>query len=101
MNNQQTRTLSVNAAYGFGHEHGLGREMREIAQIKMPGNWPYSYTTTVRRGYIIEAFEKAGIFAEFKRKHWAVGNTPAGETMRKRFLRLKEEHKKHSLKEDR
>src|SRR5260370_32454 len=54
--------------------------------------WDFCYTASVRRGFVVELFEKHGIFQEFKTKHWPVGNTPAGETKRRRYLRIKTQY---------
>ena len=51
--------------------------------------WDSSYTSSLRRGYIVALFEKQGLFDAFKKEHWPFGNTPAGETNRRRYLRIK------------
>lgn len=48
-----------------------------------------SYTSSLRRGYIVALFEKHGLFDEFKKEHWPFGNSPAGERKRLRYLRIK------------
>jgi hypothetical protein len=87
MNEKQTTALSLKAAYDFGTEKGLDREVNEIRQMVI--EWDSSYDSSLRRGYIVELFEKHGFFEEFKAKHWAYGNTPGGETLRRRYLRIK------------
>jgi hypothetical protein len=86
----QTATLSLMAAYAFGTEHGLQREVDEIRNMVI--EWDRSYTSSLRRGYIIDLFEKRGVYGEFKERHWTNGNTPAGETKRRRYLRIKQEY---------
>ena len=87
MSDEQTQTLSMKAAYEFGAAHGLKREVDEIREMEI--EWDLSYTSSVRRGYIVVLFESKGVFEDFKKEHWAFGNTPAGERKRARFLRLK------------
>jgi len=86
----QTATLSLMAAYAFGTEHGLQREVDEIRNMVI--EWDRSYTSSLRRGYIIDLFEKRGVYEAFKEGHWTYGNTPAGETKRRRYLRIKQEY---------
>ena len=87
MTDEQTQTLSMKAAYEFGAAHGLEREVREIRDMVI--EWDLSYTSSLRRGYIVMLFETKGLFEEFKKEHWSFGNTPAGERKRSWYLRLK------------
>lgn len=91
MNEKQTIRFPLTAAYPFGAAHGLDREVKEIKDMEI--EWDRSYTSTVRRGYLVELFEQHGIFDEFKVKHWTDGNTHAGETHRKRYLLIMKEYK--------
>ncbi len=75
------------AAYPFGAEHGLEREVNKIREMDI--EWDSSYTSSVRKGYIVALFESHGIFDAFKKEHWSVGNTPAGEKKRLWYLKIK------------
>ena len=77
MNEEQTETLSLKAAYAFGGEHGLESDVNDIRDMVI--EWDLSYTSSLRRGYIVALFEKRGIFDAFKKDHWLFGNTPRGE----------------------
>jgi hypothetical protein len=90
MNDEQLRTLSLKAAYAFGESRGLEQEIKAIRDMVI--EWDSSYTSSLRRGYIIELFEKRGVFAAFKTAHWVVGNTATGETQRRRYLRIKTQY---------
>ena len=90
MDQNQGETLSLKAAYGFGAEHGLQQEVDEIRDMVI--EWDRSYTSLLRRGYIVDLFEKRGIFEEFKKSCWENGNTPAGESKRRRYLRIKQQY---------
>jgi hypothetical protein len=90
MTEEQTQTLSLKAAYAFGAAHGFEREVIDIRDMVV--EWDYPYVSVLRRGYIVELFEKNGLFDDFKAKHWAFGNTPTGETQRRRFLRIKAQY---------
>jgi len=90
VNEDQTRNLSLRAAYDFGIAHGLDREIKEIREMVI--EWDLSYTSSLRRGFIVELFEKRGVFDEFKTQHWPNGNSSAGQTRRRRFLRIKKQY---------
>jgi len=90
MSDEQTRTLSLKAAYDFGTARGLEREANDIRNMVI--EWDSSYTSSLRRGYIVSLFEKHGIFEDFKKACWLFGNTPTGATMRRRFLRIKADY---------
>jgi hypothetical protein len=90
MDEDQTVALSLKAAYAFGTAHGLEREVNEIRDMVI--EWDSSYTSSLRRGYIVELFEKHGLFGQFKAEHWAHGDTPAGEAKRRRYLRIKKRY---------
>ena len=54
--------------------------------------WDRPYTSTLRRGYIAELFEKKGIFPLFKNQHWSNGNTPDGERLLRRYRKVKAQY---------
>jgi hypothetical protein len=90
MNYEQSETLSLKAAYAFGVNHGLESDVNEIRNMVI--EWDSSYTSSLRRGYIVSLFENRGIFEDFKALHWVFGNTPTGETRRRRYLRIKRQY---------
>jgi hypothetical protein len=90
MSEEQTKTLPLNAAYTFGAEKGLGREIDDIKDMEI--EWDKPYTSSLRRGYIVKLFESRGLFEEFKTRYWSIGNTPEGQKLRRRFLRIKEQY---------
>ena len=89
-NEEQSKTLSLKAAYAFGVQRGFERDVTEIRDMVI--EWDSSYTSSLRRGYIVALFEKNGIFEDFKKAHWLSGNTPTGETDRRRYLRIKAQY---------
>jgi hypothetical protein len=46
----------------------------------------------IASGYIVALFEKHDLFDAFKKEHWSFGNTLAGETKRRRYLRIKAQY---------
>ena len=87
---EQKLRFSILPAYAFGAAHGLDKEVNEIRDMVI--EWDSSYTTSLRKGYIVELFEKHGIFDEFRDKHWPLGVTSAGEKERQRLVRIKERY---------
>jgi hypothetical protein len=86
MPDEQSQALSLRAAYDFGDANGLEREVREIRDMDI--EWDLSYSSSLRRGFVVTLFESKGLFESFKKEHWAFGNTPAGERKRKWYLNL-------------
>ncbi len=86
---ESPQALPLRSAYAFGIAHGIESEVTSIRDMVV--EWD-SYTSSLRRGYIVELFEKHGLFESFKNEHWKVGNTPSGETKRRRYLRIKTQY---------
>ena len=87
LNDDEMKSLSLKRAYAFGANHGLEREVNEIRDMVI--EWDSSYTSSLRRGYIVALFEERGIFEEFKTEHWSFGNSLQGAAKRKAYLRRK------------
>ncbi|MGP8251406.1 MAG: endonuclease NucS domain-containing protein [Terracidiphilus sp.] len=86
------KILSLTAAYPFGNAMGLELEVAKIRDMAI--EWNSSYTSSVRRGCIIDLFEKHGVFGEFKEKCWPFGNTSQGAKKRQRYLDIKGDYEK-------
>src|SRR5262245_23310797 len=87
MEEEQTRALSLRAAYRFAAEHGLEREAEEIRN--MPIDWNLKTTSSVRRGNMVDLLEKHGLLDAFKDQYWMYGKTSAGAQKQKWYLSLK------------
>lgn len=79
--------LPLRSAYTFGADHGLQTEVNDIKNMEI--GWNLSYTSNVRRGFIVDLFEKRGLLQEFKVAHWTYGNTPDGYRAQASYLRIK------------
>jgi hypothetical protein len=88
--NEERKTLAIKEAYRFGAEHGLEREMAEIRDMEI--KWKLSYTTSLRRGYVLDLFTKQQILDAFKKTHWPAGETPWGQMKSRFWLRLKDRY---------
>jgi hypothetical protein len=87
MGSDQTKVLSLRAAYAFGEEHGLNEKINEIRNMVV--EWDRPQTSSLRRGFIVELFQDHGIFEEFRKKHWSFGSTSAGEGKLRFYRRIR------------
>jgi hypothetical protein len=78
--------LPLKQAYKFGAENGIRDEVEEIRRTRVRYK---SYTSSVRRGLIIEFFERHSLFDRFKNIHWSFGDTDAGKTATKRYRNIR------------
>lgn len=86
-----TKKFPNNAAYAFAKSHGLADAAASIRNTEIQ-EWDRHYKTSVRRGYLIELFQKAGVFEEFIAKDWPTGKTAEGQSNIAFCLQLKEEY---------
>jgi hypothetical protein len=93
--NGERKVLPLRDAYLFGSARGLSLEVAEI-QKKRIKDIKGVRSPSVRRGYIVELFEKHGLFDQFKKEHWPFGITKAGETSCRWYLKLRGEHEKRA-----
>jgi hypothetical protein len=89
MPEEQTKALSLIAAYGFGAEHGLAAEIAEIRNMAIDG---MPDRPPVRRGYIAHLFRDKGLLEPFIQRHWAFGGTPDGAKKLRYYERLRTRH---------
>lgn len=81
-------------AYPFAEEHGLADEARKIRDMDV--EWDRPYNSSVRRGFMIELFQRHGLLTAFKDAHWRHGLTQAGQTEERRCLKIKAEFDAHA-----
>jgi len=84
------KALPLREAYQFGIEHGLQGEVGAIRDMEI--EWDLSYTSSVRRGFIVELFKQKGIFEAFKEAYWPNGNTLDGARRTRRYLKIKQQY---------
>lgn len=86
-----SKHLPLRCAYPFGAEHRLEKEIFAIRYMEIV-KWDRTYTSSIRRGFMIELFEAKGIFQAFKDACWQNGNTPEGECRSRRYLRINQRY---------
>lgn len=82
-------TLPLRLAYEFGIANGLSSEISAIRNMVI--EWD-TYTSSLRRGYIVELFESNGLLERFVNERWPGGQQPAAITKRSRYLRIKRDY---------
>jgi len=87
MDTKDSQVLPLTAAYEFAVEHRLKDEVEKIRNMEI--EWDLSYTSSLRRGYIVDLFQQKGIFEQFVQGHWPNGATKDGQTLVRRYLRIK------------
>ena len=90
MDNDNKKRFPMREAYAFAAAHGLAAEATKIRGMEI--EWDRSYTTTVRRGYILREFERAGLLAKFTAQCWPAGDSAEGAAERRRCLRIADEY---------
>jgi hypothetical protein len=77
-------------AYPFAEEHGLASDADRIRDMNI--NWDRPYTSSVRRGLIIDLLAQKGLLPAFKETNWPYGLGERGKAEEKRYLKLKSEY---------
>ncbi|MBA4316775.1 MAG: hypothetical protein C0412_00085 [Flavobacterium sp.] len=77
--------LPLRFAYGFLFEKGFEKESQDIKQSKDKYK---SYTSTLKRGKVIDCLEKNNLLNEFIEKYWHFGNTDGGKRKIQRYKRM-------------
>jgi hypothetical protein len=92
MHSAESGGFPLTEAYRFSESHGLERE--SIAIREMPIEWTRSYTTGVRKGRMIKLLKEKNLLIPFVEQLWPYGNSPRGQTLVRRHIRIWDEYKK-------
>ncbi len=84
---EEHKVLPLREAYRFGGEHGLDGELAEIKDMEI--EWDLSYSSSLRRGYVVDLFRKKRLLDAFNEQHWPAGQTSWGQRKSEFWLRLK------------
>ncbi|MEK7992435.1 MAG: endonuclease NucS domain-containing protein [Planctomycetota bacterium] len=90
MDDERT-VLPLKEAYRFGRQHGLEREMAEIRDMEI--EWDLSYTSSLRRGYVIDLLANKQLLDSFKDQYWPAGRSAWGQRKTEFWLRLKSRYR--------
>ncbi|MBN2208029.1 MAG: DUF91 domain-containing protein [Candidatus Coatesbacteria bacterium] len=84
---EEKRMFPLKEAYRFGAEKGIERELAEIRDMEI--EWDLSYTSSLRRGYVVDLFTRKQLFDVFKEQYWPAGKSSWGQRKSEFWLRLK------------
>lgn len=87
---KQKGVLPLKEAYSFGAHHNLNAEISAIREMEI--EWERSYDSTVRRGFIVELFERHSLLNEFIANVWPYGASPKGQTLLRRYERIRKQY---------
>lgn len=83
------KVFPLKKAYPFAEQNGLSAEAQRIRDMEI--TWDRPYTSSVRRGFMIEVLQDRNLLAAFESAHWPYGSTSRGDTEKQRCLTIKAE----------
>jgi len=83
---ENIKSIPLREAYAFGVEKGLSSEVTEIRSMEI--EWDRSYTSSVRKGFIIRLLRERGLLDEFIDTIWPSGKTEKGDKRIRKVLRI-------------
>ena len=91
----ETKTFPLKLAYPFAEKNGCGREAEIIRRTEIL--WPKekNYTSSVRRGQLIELFKERGIFDKFLAECWNQGRTKPGKSEIRQKLKILSDYREY------
>ena len=84
---EDRRVLPLMDAYRFCTEHGLQSEMEAIRDMEI--EWDLSYTSSLRRGYMIALLRSKQLYETFVDRHWPLGKEAWGKRKTEFWVSLK------------
>lgn len=84
------KSIPLRDAYTYLSDKGFSEEVVEIKSMGI--EWDRSYTSAVRKGYVIRLMIEKGILEEFIECYWPTGNTDIGKKRIRRVLTIAEDY---------
>lgn len=85
------KSLPENVALEFASLHGLQDKVKEIKNIQIDAT-STTNKRMVRKGYIVDLFERQNLLNAFIDQHWPFGKTPEGEKKLRYYLTRKKQN---------
>lgn len=89
----EIKSIPLRVAYEFANEKGLLEDVAEIRSMEI--EWDKSYTSSVRKGFIIRLIKDKNLLDEFIKVHWPTGKTSIGENRIRRVLNIATEYESY------
>ena len=86
MAQEDRRPFPISLAYVYCQQHDLQEQAAEIRNMDI--EWDLSYTTTLRKGYMVRLLETNDLLNQFMDLHWPPGKTKWGESRRRFYLNV-------------
>lgn len=90
MDTEGSKRFPLREAYPFAGRHGLATDAEDIKSMEI--EWDRPYGPTVRRGRMIELFQKHNLLDQFVDGHWPFGKTKSGQSELRRCLKVKDDY---------
>jgi hypothetical protein len=84
---EEQKVLPLKEAYRFAADHGLERELTEVKEMEI--EWDLSYSSSLRRGYMVDLLKRKELINPFIDQCWPTGKTSWGQHKIKFWLLLK------------
>jgi hypothetical protein len=84
---EDPKVLPLKEAYRFAAGQGLEREVTEIREMEI--EWDLSYSSSLRRGYMVELLKRKELLNAFINQCWPTGKTSWGRHKIEFWLLLK------------
>lgn len=90
---ENNKSMSLREAYAFAISKGLNEEVAEIKDMEI--EWDRSFTSSVRRGFMVRLFQEKDLIEEFISSHWQNCTGAFRERKFKRLLGLAAEYENY------
>lgn len=89
----EIKNIPLREAYTFSIEKGLSEEVADIKSMEI--EWDRSYTSSVRKGFMIRLIRDKNLLDEFIDGYWPTGKTEIGKKKINKVLRIAAEYESY------
>lgn len=90
---ENIKNIPLREAYLFAIGKGFSKEVADIKSMEI--EWNRSYSSAVRKGFIIRLLKDKSLLDEFIENHWLTGKTQVGEKKIRRVLNIATEYESY------
>jgi endonuclease NucS-like protein len=88
--NRRAVVFPLREAYAFAGQHNLSAQAANIRDMEI--EWDLSYTSTVRRGRMLDLFEDKGLLSAFIDQKWPSGHSAQGKAAIRFYLKISQKY---------